>query len=78
MFFLPEDKYKPACIYFSAISSFLFVFIVPKITTDNKITKIIPLKLNNLSVVDLDHNALEFLYLRGLLDKKLIKPLYLS
>tara|TARA_Y100000590_G_C15112217_1_gene785305 strand:- start:10 stop:615 length:606 start_codon:yes stop_codon:yes gene_type:complete len=36
------------------------------------------LKLNNLSVVDLDHNALEFLHLRGLLDKKLIKPLYLG
>ena len=36
------------------------------------------LKLNNLRVVDLDHNELEFLQLKGLLDKALIKPLYLS
>ncbi len=36
------------------------------------------LKLNNLSIVDLDHNELEFLQLKGLLDKELIKPLYLS
>jgi len=36
------------------------------------------LKLNNLCIVDLDHNELEFLQLKGLLDKELIKPLYLS
>ena len=36
------------------------------------------LKLNNLNIVDLDHNELEFLQLKGLLDKGLIKPLYLS
>ena len=36
------------------------------------------LKLNNLSIVDPDHNELEFLQLKGLLDKELIKPLYLS
>ena len=36
------------------------------------------LKLNNLSIVDLDHNELEFLQLKGLLDQDLIKPLYLS
>ena len=36
------------------------------------------LKLNNLNIVDLDHNELEFLQLKGLLDKELIKPLYLS
>ena len=36
------------------------------------------LKLNNLSIGDLDHNQLEFLQLKGLLDKDLIKPLYLS
>ena len=36
------------------------------------------LKLNNLSVVNLDHNQLEFLQLNDLLDKDLIKPLYLS
>jgi len=36
------------------------------------------LKLNNLNIVDLDHNELEFLLLKGLLDKGLIKPLYLS
>ena len=36
------------------------------------------LKLSNLNIVDLDHNELEFLQLRGLLDEDLIKPLYLS
>ena len=36
------------------------------------------LKLNNLCIVDLDHNELEFLQLKGLLDEELIKPLYLS
>ena len=40
---------------------------------DNKI-----LKLNNLNIVDLDHNELEFLQLKGLLNESLIKPLYLS
>ena len=33
------------------------------------------LKLNNLSVVDLNYNELEFLQLKGLLDEELIKPL---
>ena len=33
------------------------------------------LKLKNLNIVDLDHNELEFLQLKGLLDKELIKPL---
>ena len=36
------------------------------------------LKLYNLNIVNLDHNLLEFLQLKGLLDKKVIKPLYLS
>ena len=36
------------------------------------------LKLNNLNIVDLDHNDLELLKLKGLLDKNLIKPLYLN
>ena len=36
------------------------------------------LNLNNLKIVDLDHKALEFLELKGLLDTKLIKPIYLS
>ena len=36
------------------------------------------LKLNSISIVDLDHNELEFLQLNQLLDKDLIKPLYLS
>ncbi len=36
------------------------------------------LKLNNLNVANLEHNELEFLQLKGLLDKDLIKPLYLS
>jgi len=36
------------------------------------------LKLNNLSIVELDHSMLEFLHLKGLLNEDLIKPLYLS
>ena len=36
------------------------------------------LNLNNINIVDLDHNELEFLQLRGLLDEELIKPMYLS
>ena len=36
------------------------------------------LNLKNLNIVDLDHNELEFLQLKGLLDEELIKPLYLS
>ena len=40
---------------------------------DNKI-----LNLNNINIVDLDHNELEFLQLKDLLDEELIKPMYLS
>ena len=36
------------------------------------------LKLNNLAIVDLNHNELEFLQTKGLLNEDLIKPLYLS
>ena len=36
------------------------------------------LKLNNLTIVDLDHNELEFLKLKNLLDEDVIKPLYLN
>jgi len=36
------------------------------------------LKLHNLTIVDLDHNELEFLKLKDLLDVGVIKPLYLS
>ena len=36
------------------------------------------LELNNLSIENLDHNELEFLQLKGLLNKDLIRPLYLS
>ena len=36
------------------------------------------LELSNLTVVNLDHNELEFLQLKGLLNEELIKPLYLS
>jgi tRNA threonylcarbamoyl adenosine modification protein YeaZ len=36
------------------------------------------LKLKNLKIESLDHNKLEFLQLNGLLDKDLIKPLYLG
>ena len=50
--------------------------VIPKNVTKYVGEKI--LKLNNLCIVDLDHQELEFLQLKGLLDKKLIKPLYLS
>ena len=50
--------------------------VIPKNATEHFNEKI--LKLNNLSIVNLDHNELEFLQLKGLLDKDLIKPLYLS
>jgi len=36
------------------------------------------LKLNNLSIVTLDHNELEFLKIKDLLEKNLIRPIYLS
>jgi len=36
------------------------------------------LELGNINIANLDHNELEFLKLKGLLDKGLIKPLYLS
>ena len=36
------------------------------------------LNLSNLAVVDLNHNVLEFLRLKGLLDEEFIKPLYIS
>jgi len=36
------------------------------------------LSLDNLNVVNLDHNELEFLQLKGLLDENLIKPMYLG
>ena len=36
------------------------------------------LKLDNLNIVILDHNELEFLKLRNLLEKSLIRPMYLS
>jgi len=36
------------------------------------------LKLKNIKIMDLDHNDLEFLYSKDLLDKDLIKPLYLG
>ena len=36
------------------------------------------LKLNNMNMVDLDHNELELLKIKGLLNEDLIKPLYLS
>ena len=36
------------------------------------------LKFDNLNIIDLDHNELELLQLKDLLDKNLIKPLYLS
>jgi len=36
------------------------------------------LELNNIHIVNLDHKELEFLCLKGLLNKDFIKPLYLS
>jgi len=36
------------------------------------------LNLNNINIVDLDHNDLEFLQIKSLLDEELIKPIYLS
>jgi len=36
------------------------------------------LKLSNLNIVTLDHNELEFLRLRNLLEESLIRPIYLS
>tara|TARA_B100000029_G_scaffold453379_1_gene479122 strand:+ start:4695 stop:5186 length:492 start_codon:yes stop_codon:yes gene_type:complete len=36
------------------------------------------LKLKNIKIIDPDHNDLEFLYSKNLLDKDLIKPLYLG
>tara|TARA_Y100000590_G_scaffold452911_1_gene596935 strand:- start:957 stop:1562 length:606 start_codon:yes stop_codon:yes gene_type:complete len=50
--------------------------VIPKNVVKNFNEKILNLK--NLNIVELDHNDLEFLYLKGLLDKDLIKPLYLS
>ena len=50
--------------------------IIPKNVTKYFDKKI--LELNNLSIENLDHNELEFLQLKGLLNKDLIKPLYLS
>ena len=50
--------------------------IIPSNTVKHFSDKI--LKLNNLNIVDLDHNQLEFLQLKGLLNEELIKPLYLS
>ena len=36
------------------------------------------LKLKNINIVDLNHNELEFLQIKGLLDEEFVKPLYLS
>ena len=50
--------------------------VIPKKIVKNFDDKI--LKLSNSSIIDLDHNELEFLHLKGLLDEDLIKPLYLG
>ena len=50
--------------------------IIPKNMTKNFDQKI--LEMNNLHIIDLDHNELELLHLKGLLNKDLIKPFYLS
>ena len=50
--------------------------VIPKETTEKTDKKI--LKLNNLKITELDHNDLESLQEKGLLNENLIKPLYLS
>ena len=50
--------------------------VIPRNLIKNFDEKILTLK--NLNLVSLDHNELEFLHLKGLLGKELIKPLYLS
>ena len=50
--------------------------VIPKSATKYFDKKI--LELNNLSIENLDHNELEFLQLKVLLDEELIKPLYLG
>jgi len=50
--------------------------VISKSTTGQSNEKIS--NFNNWSIVDLDYNSLEFLELKGLLNKKLIKPIYLS
>jgi len=50
--------------------------VIPKNLKKNFDKKIF--ELDNTSIVELDHNQLEFLQLKGLLDENLIKPLYLG
>jgi len=50
--------------------------VIPKRLAQNFSKKI--LTLNNLIIVDLNHEDLEILQLKGLLNKSLIKPLYLN
>ena len=50
--------------------------VIPKTLVKHFDKKI--LKLNNVNIENLDHNKLEFLQLKGLLDKDLIKPVYLT
>ena len=50
--------------------------VIPKQMTKNFDEKM--LKMGNLNIIDLDHNELESLHLKGLLNKDLIKPFYLS
>ncbi len=50
--------------------------VIPRNLLTNFSKKI--LALNNINIIDLDHNDLEFLQLKGLLNEDLIKPLYLS
>ncbi len=50
--------------------------VIPKNFVEYFNKKII--ELDNVNMADLNHNDLEFLRLKGLLDEELIKPLYLS
>ena len=50
--------------------------VIPKNISSDFSEKV--LKLKYLNIVDLDHNLLEFLKLKGLINESLIKPLYLN
>ena len=52
------------------------LIVIPKNISKHFNKKI--LKQDNIIIEDLDHNQLEFLYLKGLLDKEFIKPIYLT
>ena len=54
----------------------LYTLLSHKYVTKNFDAEILELK--NLNIIELEHNDLEFLQLKGLLNKDLIRPLYLG